>query len=65
MCIRDSPKSPVQPQPFKIYRESDTKLYIPRYFGEKHFGIPDDFKITRGDKINLKFNGILDVTHYL
>ena len=53
------PKSPVQPQPFKIYRESDTKLYIPRYFGEKHFGIPDDFKITRGDKINLNFNGTL------
>ena len=53
------PKSPVQPQPFKIYRESDTKLYIPRYFGEKHFGIPDDFKIKRGDKINLKFNGTL------
>ena len=26
------PKSPVQPQPFKVYRESETKLYIPRYF---------------------------------
>lgn len=53
------PKSPVQPQPFKIYRESETKLYVPRYFGEKHFGIPDDFKISRGDNISLKFNGSL------
>ena len=32
------PKSPVQPEAFPIYLESPKKIYIPRFFGIKHFG---------------------------
>ena len=53
------PKSPVQPEPFPIYRESPKKFYIPRIFGLNNFGIPNETKITTGDKINIKFNGTL------
>lgn len=53
------PKSPIQPTPFPIYRESPKKFYIPRIFGLRNFGIPNDIKITKGDTINLKFNGSL------
>jgi len=44
---------------FLSYRESNNKFYIPRYFGEKHFGKPAQIKIKDGDDINLHFNGEL------
>ena len=51
------PKSPVQPPPFPIYRESSSKLYIPRFFGIETYGEPDELHITNGDAIHLSFNG--------
>ena len=51
------PKSPVQPPAFPIYRESTTKLYIPRHFGLNAYGDPDEIRIPKGDTINLPFNG--------
>ena len=53
------PKSPVQPEPFPIYRESNNKFYVPRIFGINNFGIPNDMRISQGDPINIKFNGKL------
>ncbi len=53
------PKSPIQPTPFPIYRESPKKFYIPRIFGYDNFGVPNEIKITKGTPINLKFNGSL------
>jgi superfamily II DNA or RNA helicase len=54
------PGSPVQVQKtFPAYRESDKKIYVPRYFGEELFGPPKTNKITEGDDINLEFKGIL------
>jgi superfamily II DNA or RNA helicase len=54
------PGSPVQVQKsFPAYRESDKKLYVPRYFGEELFGPAKTNKITEGEDINLKFNGTL------
>ncbi len=44
---------------FPIYRESNTKLYVPRYFGEEKYGILETKKIKDGDDINLSFNGEL------
>ena len=44
---------------FLSYRESNNKFYLPRYFGEKHFGKPSQIKIKDGDNINLKFHGEL------
>jgi superfamily II DNA or RNA helicase len=54
------PGSPVQVQKtFPAYRESDKKLYLPRYFGEELFGPAKTIKITEGDNIDLKFEGTL------
>ena len=53
------PKSPVQPEPFSLYRESPNKFYIPRYFGEGNFGDVPENKLSRGDDIDVEFNGEL------
>ena len=40
------PGSPAQvQQTFPVYRESDKKIYVPRYFGEEIFGKPKTVKI--------------------
>jgi superfamily II DNA or RNA helicase len=44
---------------FPIYRESANKFYLPRYFGEEHFGQIETLKITEGDDINVPFVGTL------
>jgi superfamily II DNA or RNA helicase len=54
------PGSPVQLQKtFPAYRESDKKIYVPRYFGENIFGPAKTNKITEGDNIDLVFQGAL------
>ncbi len=54
------PGSPVQVQKsFPAYRESNNKLYIPRYFGEELFGPAKQVKIPDGINTNLQFNGQL------
>jgi superfamily II DNA or RNA helicase len=53
------PKSPVQPEPFSIYRESPNKFYVPRYFGVDTFGDFTENKIPSGDDINIEFTGDL------
>ena len=49
----------VIPKSFIIYRESPTKLIVPRYFGEKMFGPPNSNKLTTPIKINVPFVGKL------
>ena len=44
---------------FPIYRESNNKFYVPRYYGEKYFGPVKDYKIADGDDITLSFAGEL------
>lgn len=52
------PGSPVQNQKtFPVYRESDKKIYVPRYLGQELFGPPKEVKITEGENINLEFQG--------
>ena len=53
------PKSPVQPEPFPVYRESPKKFYIPRYFGLETYGMHDDVRIAEGADIDLDFGGEL------
>ena len=54
------PGSPVQVQKtFPAYRESDKKIYVPRYFGEELFGQAKENKITEGENINITFQGEL------
>ena len=51
------PKAPVQPEGFAIYRESNQKIYIPRFFGINAYGEPDEVRIPKGDPIDVAFNG--------
>ena len=46
---------------FPAYRESDSKIYVPRYFGIEHFGPPKTNKIPAGLDTgnNLNFQGAL------
>ena len=53
------PKSPIQPAPFPVYRESQLKLYVPRYFGVERWGPNIENKLVPGHQIKLKFAGDL------
>jgi len=54
------PGAPVQSSNgFKVYRESNNKFYVPRYFGIEQFGEPKTMKITDGDNVSLEFHGSL------
>jgi superfamily II DNA or RNA helicase len=44
---------------FPAFRESDKKLYVPRYYGEQLFGKPKETKISEGNDIALDFQGSL------
>ncbi len=44
---------------FKVYRESISKFYIPRYYGEETFGKANEYKISQGDDVFLSFQGKL------
>jgi len=66
LFIRDSltvrpyiPNSPVKAEAFPIYRESPKKLYLPRYFGIKEFGEPEETKLVNYKLIDVPFNGTL------
>lgn len=44
---------------FPVYRESNNKMYIPRYFAYSIFGIENENKLKKGVPINLEFKGTL------
>lgn len=44
---------------YPIYRESNSKIYIPRYYGIEKFGICKKNVLPKGDSINLNFKGTL------
>jgi superfamily II DNA or RNA helicase len=50
-----------RPAPFKLFQESSTKLYVPKYYGLKKFGKPDVNKLPTGNNIadDITFNGSL------
>lgn len=43
---------------YPIFRESDRKFYLPRYYGIEEFGHPDK-RISKGNDIQLEFSGTL------
>tara|TARA_Y100000389_G_scaffold84773_2_gene81485 strand:+ start:2002 stop:3501 length:1500 start_codon:yes stop_codon:yes gene_type:complete len=49
----------VKPQPIILYRESQYKIYMPRFYGLENYGNPEENNIPSGKKINLKFSGKL------
>ena len=53
------PNSPIKLDSFPVYRESEKKMYIPRFFGIETYGEPDKINIPEGDDISLEFKGDL------
>jgi len=46
------PKAPVQPPKFPIYRECSKKIYIPRFYGTKIYGFPEESRIPPGTSVS-------------
>ena len=40
---------------FPVYRENAKKIYIPRFYGIKRYGLPNRSEITQGEDINVEF----------
>jgi superfamily II DNA or RNA helicase len=51
------PNAPIQPPTFPIYRESATRIYVPRQYGLDEYGDPEDSRVPPGESIDLKFAG--------
>lgn len=48
-----------RPKSYPVYKESETKLYLPRHYGLKNYGNTIIKDLTLGMSINVKFNGKL------
>jgi hypothetical protein len=44
---------------FAVYRENDAKIYLPRFYGIKRYGLPSRTEIQEGDNIDIDFVGDL------
>ena len=44
---------------YPVYRESTNKMYLPRYFGIEKYGSVSKINISKGETINIDFNGSL------
>lgn len=53
------PGSPAKLPEFPVYRESKSKLYVPRYFGIDHFGKPSEIKLPDPISIDITFGSEL------
>lgn len=51
--------SPSKPLPFPIYRESTTKIYLPRFYGLDNYGDPEMIILPEGNPICVSFKGEL------
>jgi len=45
------------PTKFSIYRESQQKIYVPRYFGQEIYGKPKEVRLNDPVKISIPFTG--------
>lgn len=48
-----------EPKSFKTYSESKRRIYIPKNYGLKHFGLPDEDRLPAGLEIDVPFHGSL------
>ena len=44
---------------FSVYLESPSKLYLPRFYGQERFGIPETLSFKEPETSNMKFKGSL------
>ena len=50
-----NPNFGAKASPFPVYCESKRKLYLPRYYGIKNFGLPKTDKLGNGETIDVEF----------
>ena len=51
---------------YPIYRESNHKIYLPRYYGVEQFGLYSQNLLSKGDPIDLTFRGeLFDYQHHI
>ena len=55
MGIKNNEPDPI----FELYRETENRIYIPRYYGLTNFGLPKICKLTGGADISVGFIGKL------
>ena len=55
MGIKNNEPDPI----FELYRETENRIYIPRYYGLTNFGLPKVCKLTGGADISVGFIGKL------
>tara|TARA_B100002019_G_scaffold292049_1_gene314013 strand:- start:650 stop:2203 length:1554 start_codon:yes stop_codon:yes gene_type:complete len=48
-------KNSTEANSFPMYRENDNKIYIPRFYGIRRYGLPDNHSISSGNNIQLTF----------
>ena len=48
-----------QPSSFPVYRESKTKIYLPRFYGLENYGVPEKTLTSEGAMIDVNFVGTL------
>jgi len=44
---------------FAVYRENDAKMYLPRFYGIKRYGLPNESEIQTGEETAIQFAGSL------
>ncbi len=50
-----------QNRSFKVYKESRSKLYVPKHYGLSKFGLPEEISLSKGEDIDVEFMGSLRV----
>lgn len=53
------PTNPAPPKSFPIYRETKTRMIVPRHYGFENFGNPDVSTLSKGTTIHVPFHGSL------
>ena len=53
------PKSPIQTPAYPVFRENDQKFFLPRYYGLKNYGAPEENRLPPGTNIHVPFVGDL------
>ena len=48
---------PDEVEPFTLYTETDTHIYVPRYYGYRKIGKPKHVVMPEGRRININFAG--------
>ena len=50
-----SPVATNETTPFPVYRENENKIYVPRFFGIKRYGIPNVSELSSSESIDVEF----------